>query len=639
MEMKFKKSFSTLILLLCVLFTMTCAFAGDVNDTMAVSLDNSQMEMSQDDENNEVIFADEAQPIGETDNGTFAALESKINAGYGSTITLKNNYTYEGSGYTNGIPIAGGITIDGKGHTIDADGKARIFDVEYGVVTLKNIVFKNGYQSVFFGGGAVRVKTIDCVIDNCTFIDNSAPKGGAIEYQGGWNNVTNCTFIGNYAGQVGSAIYLGAANCMSISRCLFIGNDIGGSQADSSKINNNIFIFSGASFDFTFNLDLNNNWFGNNAYYYDEAPQDNMNAWLFLNATAEPDEIPISGTSDVTFKLYLYNESSGKVLDYDNSLLPEFLMTLFASNGKLSDYENVTLGQKVQFTGTALGVGTVGVEMDDSSFEIEIPITQMKTEIAADDVTSSYNDNKNLVITLKDANGKPVSGATVSVDLNGAKNYTTDAKGQVKVSTKGLAVGKYTAKIAFAGNDNYTASSKEAKITVNKLASKITAKAKTFKTTVKTKKFTVTLKDKTGKSIKKAQITLKVNGETYEATTNSKGKATFEIAKLTKKGTYKATVTFKGDAYYKKATKKVNIKVKAAFKTVSKGSKDKATVKKIQRALKKNGYYLSYKGHYLMVDGIYHDCTVRAVKQFQKAKHLKVTGKVDEKTAKKLGII
>ncbi|MBR3197147.1 MAG: hypothetical protein IKF66_01460, partial [Methanobrevibacter sp.] len=320
MEMKFKKSFSTLILLLCVLFTMTCAFAGDVNDTMAVSLDNSQMEMSQDDENSEVIFADEAQPIGETDNGTFAALESKINAGYGSTITLKNNYTYEGSGYTNGIPIAGGITIDGKGHTIDADGKARIFDVQYGVVTLKNIVFKNGYQSFFFGGGAVRVMTIDCVIDNCTFIDNSAPKGGAIEYQGGWNNVTNCTFIGNYAEQGGSAIYLGAANFMSISRCLFIGNDIGGSQADSSKINNNIFIFSGASFDFTFDLDLNNNWFGNNAYYYDEAPQDNMNAWLFLNATAEPDEIPISGTSDVTFKLYLYNESSGKVLDYDNSL-------------------------------------------------------------------------------------------------------------------------------------------------------------------------------------------------------------------------------------------------------------------------------------------------------------------------------
>jgi len=34
-------------------------------------------------------------------------------------------------------------------------------------------------------------------------------------------------------------------------------------------------------------------------------------------------------------------------------------------------------------------------------------------------------------------------------------------------------------------------------------------------------------------------------------------------------------------------------------------ARDKATVKKIQRALKKNGYYLSYKKHYLKVDGLY----------------------------------
>ncbi|MBQ7929359.1 MAG: peptidoglycan-binding protein [Methanobrevibacter sp.] len=35
----------------------------------------------------------------------------------------------------------------------------------------------------------------------------------------------------------------------------------------------------------------------------------------------------------------------------------------------------------------------------------------------------------------------------------------------------------------------------------------------------------------------------------------------------------------------------------------------------------------------------YWNYTVKAVKQFQKAKELKVTGKVDEKTAKKRGII
>ena len=50
-----------------------------------------------------------------------------------------------------------------------------------------------------------------------------------------------------------------------------------------------------------------------------------------------------------------------------------------------------------------------------------------------------------------------------------------------------------------------------------------------------------------------------------------------------------------------------------------------------------NGYdYNLIAVHYLKIDGIYHDCTVRAVKQFQKAKGLKVTGKVDYKTAQKL---
>lgn len=52
-----------------------------------------------------------------------------------------------------------------------------------------------------------------------------------------------------------------------------------------------------------------------------------------------------------------------------------------------------------------------------------------------------------------------------------------------------------------------------------------------------------------------------------------------------------------------------------------------------------NGYYLTYKGHQLKIDGKNNSCTVRSVKQFQKAKKLKVTGKVDEKTAKKLKLI
>jgi len=273
-----------------------------------------------------------------------------------------------------------------------------------------------------------------------------------------------------------------------------------------------------------------------------------------------------------------------------------------------------------------------------------ITVNKIKTQITADAITTTYNVNKYLVITLKDVNGNPLKGVSISVDLNGVKKYTTDSNGQVKVPTKGLAPKTYTAKVTFNGNTNYEKSAKDVKVTVKKAASKITAGKKTFKAKTKVKKYVAVLKDSTGKAIKNAKLTLKVKGKTYAAKTNSKGKAIFKITKLNKKGTFKGVIKFNGNTYYTKSSKNVKITVKASkskttFKTVSKGSKDKKTVKKIQQALKDHGYYLTYQGHYLKVDGKFESCTERSVKQFQSDHGLKVTGKVDAKTAKKLGII
>ena len=331
-----------------------------------------------------------------------------------------------------------------------------------------------------------------------------------------------------------------------------------------------------------------------------------------INATKHPDTILL----DIT-----YTSSNTSVASVDK-------------NGVVT-----AVGEGTAIITVSVGDGEIYAE---NSTNVTVTVSKVPTEITASDVTATYNINKDLVITLKDSTGKALTGVKVSVDLNGAKEYTTDNNGQVKVSTKGLAPKTYTVKIAFNGNTKYAKSVKEVKVTVKKATPKITAKKKTFKATTKTMKYTITLKDNTGKAIKKAKVTLKVKGKTYKATTNSKGKATFKITKLNKKGTYKATVTYKGNKYYNKATKKVKITVKgkkSTFKTVSKGSKDTKTVKKIQRALKDNGYYLTYQGHYLKIDGKYDSCTVRSVKEFQNDKGLKVTGKVDQKTAKKLGII
>jgi len=195
------------------------------------------------------------------------------------------------------------------------------------------------------------------------------------------------------------------------------------------------------------------------------------------------------------------------------------------------------------------------------TMNVTISVNPIQTQLIGNAVTAIYKANKYLVITLMDANGNPISGVSVTVDLNGAKTYSTDRNGQVRVSIKALAPKKYSAKVTFNGNANYLKSTNTIKVTVKKATPKLTAKKKTFKKSVKVKKYTITLKY--GKTaLKKVKVYIKIKGKTYKATTNKKGKATFKIKKLTKKGTFKSKITFKGNKYYNKVTKKVKIKVK-----------------------------------------------------------------------------
>ena len=184
------------------------------------------------------------------------------------------------------------------------------------------------------------------------------------------------------------------------------------------------------------------------------------------------------------------------------------------------------------------------------------------TTISASSVSTVYNGGKYLVATLKDENGKALSGVSVSINLNGLKYLKTDSSGRVKLTTNGLAPRTYTVTITFAGNGNYVKSTKTVKVTVKKATPKLTAGKKTFKAKVKTKKYTVTLKDNQNKVMKSVKLTIKIKGKAYTAKTNAQGKATFKIKNLKKKGKYSAAITFKGNSNYNKVTKKVKITVK-----------------------------------------------------------------------------
>ena len=174
---------------------------------------------------------------------------------------------------------------------------------------------------------------------------------------------------------------------------------------------------------------------------------------------------------------------------------------------------------------------------------------KMLSKLTAANLNAYYKANKSFTASLKDENGNPIKDAEIKILLNG-KNETrkTDDNGQVRIGTNKLIPKSYDISLAYEGNDYYSNSSVKAKITIKKLVSKISAPKKTFKKSLKTKKYTITLKANS-KALKNAKVYLKIKGKTYTAKTNSYGKATFKITKLSKKGTFKATVKYAGSKY------------------------------------------------------------------------------------------
>lgn len=192
---------------------------------------------------------------------------------------------------------------------------------------------------------------------------------------------------------------------------------------------------------------------------------------------------------------------------------------------------------------------------------VYIPVNQTATTIVASDLTATAKLVKTLSIALKDANGKALADKIIQVVVNGKiSTIATDKNGVAKININYANAGTYYYTLSFLGDNDYKASLKAVKVTVNKQVTKAVFAKKTFKAKA-TKKLNFTLKDAKGKAIKGKKITFTVNKKTYTAKTNAKGIATVKV-KITKKGKYTAVAKFAGDSTYKAISKKAKITVK-----------------------------------------------------------------------------
>ena len=143
---------------------------------------------------------------------TFTDLQNAIGLVTG-TLTLNQNVAMtakEAADFTNGITINKDITIDGKGHTIDAKTLGRIFSIGEGfTVTLTNATLINGKATE---GGAI-YNDGSLTLSDVKLSDNAADSYGGAVFNNGHLVVGNSVFDSNDIVNRGSASvdYGGAA--------------------------------------------------------------------------------------------------------------------------------------------------------------------------------------------------------------------------------------------------------------------------------------------------------------------------------------------------------------------------------------------------------------------------------------------
>lgn len=201
-------------------------------------------------------------------------------------------------------------------------------------------------------------------------------------------------------------------------------------------------------------------------------------------------------------------------------------------------------------------------ESDLSSSDSSIVAEEEEEEEDVRNSSSIYVSSDSVVrgnsyaITLLDSNNAAASGKLVQFTLSGKTyNATTDSNGKASLPVS-LAAGTYPLEIYFAGDDTLNGSTRTIDLKVTANTPSITVGSTTV---IRGKYLYVYLKDGNGKAMANQKVSIKINGKTYEKTTNSNGRAALKI-KLTG-SKYSTKVYFYKSGIYSAASKSFTLKI------------------------------------------------------------------------------
>ncbi|MBQ2665165.1 Ig-like domain repeat protein [Methanobrevibacter sp.] len=236
---------------------------------------------------------------------------------------------------------------------------------------------------------------------------------------------------------------------------------------------------------------------------------------------------------------------------------------------------------------------TPGTNIDDKVSktlaidDADVPGTPSNTTVSVSNMNTYPNSNQVFTATLKDINGKVISGETLTFTINSKTyNVKTDSNGQAKIKISESKEGNYVLTVRYAGDGgiDYYQSSAKANVVVKKANAKIISSNLNMIPKM-AEYYSITLKDAQGNVLTNQKVTFKVNGKTYTKATNSKGVAKVKLKFNKNKKTYNVVISFKGNNQYKSVSKTNKLIVKYSSK------KAKLTTPKITVPPKTAKYY------------------------------------------------
>ena len=569
--------FRIIILMLFVFILSLGAAAADDNLTAAPQDDLSQTTV---------------------EGATFDDIQRTIDVASEKEVIELNQTAYTGS---SSIKIKKSLTIQstGKPAVLDGGNDTRIFYIEKGDVTFKNLIFTNAVSNK---GGAIYTQG-NCVFENCTFINNYAEYGAGI-YTKASLTLKNTEFTHNMV-----KLYGGAVACQYTANKNASKNHLGNVVIDNCLFTDNEAVRGGAvSVDLTHNDGQNKNNFGlvtitnsrffknrglefggavdyNGSPYYGKLTVGKSN--FTQNLCDEGSAINIMDSSmtltDSDFSQnagylaavhmsFQTSQSSIKNCSFkSNSADGVSAVILYGSKATLTDcvFTSNTAPAISSYSDSVLKITngkTTKTYNDRAVFDNSLKSSTTLT-VTAKDFTTTYDSREKFTFQLINKNTKkPVKYYSLNIQFKSSKKTktfwrSTNVNGKLSLTfMTSLAVGTY--KVTYISDDWGLIDSVTHTVTVKKAQATVKAPKVTYKYK-KSKNFKITLKDKFNEGIYKVKVKVKVytgkKAKTYNLKTDYNGVCKINTKKLSK-GSHKVVISSSDDNYKFSLKSKIKIK-------------------------------------------------------------------------------